>query len=66
MKVTETSLPGVLRIDLEAHVDARGRFVRVFDHTPYAQAGIPVAFAQDNVSVSGPGVLRGLHFQHRL
>jgi dTDP-4-dehydrorhamnose 3,5-epimerase len=55
----------VLKIELEAHTDARGRFVRVFDAPVYAAAGIPVDFAQDNVSVSGPSVLRGLHFQHR-
>ncbi len=63
MKVTPTSLPAVLTIELGRHVDARGSFVRVFDSPVYAQAGIPVDFAQDNVSVSGPGVVRGLHFQ---
>ena len=65
MRVTQTSLPGVLKIELQAHTDARGRFVRVFDAPVYAAAGIPVDFAQDNVSVSGSGVLRGLHFQRR-
>ena len=63
MKVTPTSLPGVLTIELGRHIDARGSFVRVFDAPVYAQAGIPVDFAQDNVSVSEPGVVRGLHFQ---
>lgn len=66
MRVVQTSLPGVLRLELEAHTDARGRFVRVFDRSHYAAAGLPVDFAQDNVSVSGPGVLRGLHYQRRL
>jgi len=63
MKVVQTSIPGVLRLDLQAHEDARGHFVRVFDAPVYASAGIPVDFAQDNVSVSGEGVLRGLHYQ---
>jgi dTDP-4-dehydrorhamnose 3,5-epimerase len=29
----------------------------------YAEEGIPTSFAQDNVSVSSEGVLRGLHYQ---
>jgi len=54
----------VLEITLDLHTDARGRFVRVFDAPVYAASDIPVDFAQDNVSVSGPGVIRGLHYQH--
>lgn len=63
MKITHTSLAGVLRVDLSVHTDPRGTFTRTFDVAAYGAAGIPVVFAQDNVSVSGPGVLRGLHFQ---
>jgi len=65
MRATPTSIPEVIRIDLGVHTDARGQFIRLFDSPVYGQAGIPVEFAQDNVSVSGPGVLRGLHYQHR-
>ncbi len=65
MKVTQTSISGVLRIELTAHTDRRGDFIRVFDAPAYAAAGIPVDFAQDNVSVSQKGVLRGLHYQHQ-
>jgi dTDP-4-dehydrorhamnose 3,5-epimerase len=44
--------------------DARGFFLETFQVDRYArEAGIEVAFVQDNHSRSSRGVLRGLHFQ---
>ena len=63
MKTLATSLPGALVIELDEHVDARGRFVETYRASAYAAAGIDARFVQDNLSTSVRGTLRGLHFQ---
>lgn len=63
MKVSTTVLDGVLLFELEAYSDARGSFTELFVQKRYAEAGMTQLFVQDNWSVSGKGVLRGLHFQ---
>lgn len=64
MKVTETELPGVLLIEPQRFGDSRGFFQESWHARRYADAGIPGPFVQDNLSLSGHGVLRGLHFQN--
>jgi dTDP-4-dehydrorhamnose 3,5-epimerase len=64
MKVTRLSIEGLLLVELVVHGDARGFFVERFQIEKFREAGLPTTFAQDNHSRSGPGVLRGLHFQH--
>ncbi|HEX5136638.1 MAG TPA: dTDP-4-dehydrorhamnose 3,5-epimerase [Planctomycetota bacterium] len=63
MNVEATALPGVLKITPEVFADARGCFFESFRAERYRAHGIPAAFAQDSVSESRKGVLRGLHFQ---
>lgn len=63
MKVTETSLPGVLLVETRIFADPRGHFRESWHARRYADAGIPAAWVQDNVSFSRAGVVRGLHFQ---
>ena len=63
MKVEPTSLPEVLRITPVVRADERGAFHEVWQLERYAEAGLPTAWVQDNVSVSQRDVLRGLHFQ---
>lgn len=64
MKVTATDLPGVLIIEPRIFADERGFLLESFQAERYrAQAGISLAFVQDNHSRSRRGVLRGLHFQ---
>ena len=65
MKVTPTELPGVLVIDPVVHGDARGWFMETFRADVLAAHGVTAAFVQDNQSLSGRGVLRGLHYQIR-
>lgn len=65
MKVIETELPGVLIIEPAVHGDARGFFQETYHAQRYAEAGIALPFVQDNHSRSGPGILRGLHYQLR-
>jgi len=64
MKFTETRLPGVILVEPTVHRDDRGFFLESFHARKYADAGIDVAFVQDNHSRSGRGTLRGLHLQH--
>jgi dTDP-4-dehydrorhamnose 3,5-epimerase len=55
-------IAGALLFEPTPHVDERGFFCRTFDVEVMRAAGIdPGAFAQDSVSRSERGVVRGLH-----
>lgn len=58
------ALPDVLLLEPRVLRDARGHFLESWSAERHAAAGLPASFAQDNVSYSGRGVLRGLHLQH--
>ena len=62
VRVIPTDIPEVLILELEHFPDHRGAFVRHWDAQVWSEAGIG-PFVQDNLSQSGAGVLRGLHFQ---
>jgi dTDP-4-dehydrorhamnose 3,5-epimerase len=64
MKVTETSLPGVLLIEPKVFGDARGFFLESWNARAFREAtGVDADFVQDNHSRSARGVLRGIHYQ---
>ena len=64
MIVTPTdTLPEVLIVEPRVHRDPRGFFVESYHAPRYREAGIEVAFVQDNHSRSVRGTLRGLHWQ---
>ena len=64
MKVTETSLPGVLVIEPRVFGDERGFFYESFNQRAFnAVTGTNHVFVQDNHSRSAKGVLRGMHYQ---
>lgn len=63
MNVLDTSLPGVKVIRAKRFPDERGWFAELWNVERYREVGIASEFAQDNVSFSTRGVLRGLHFQ---
>jgi dTDP-4-dehydrorhamnose 3,5-epimerase len=63
MRVTETSLPGVLLIEPVVHRDGRGFFIETYHADRYREHGIAAPFVQDNHSRSVQGTLRGLHLQ---
>ncbi|MEO0442222.1 MAG: dTDP-4-dehydrorhamnose 3,5-epimerase [Pseudomonadota bacterium] len=64
MKITQTSLAGVVIIEPTVFGDERGFFLETFQRDRYRElAGIGLDFVQDNHSRSAQGVLRGLHFQ---
>jgi dTDP-4-dehydrorhamnose 3,5-epimerase len=64
MRITEAPLPGVLIIEPPRFRDGRGWFAELWNAERYRAAGLDIDFVQDNVSCSGRGVLRGMHFQH--
>jgi dTDP-4-dehydrorhamnose 3,5-epimerase len=61
--VQRTTLDGLLLIEPQAFEDERGYLVETWSRERYHEAGLPAEFAQDNVSCSKRGVLRGLHYQ---
>lgn len=64
MKVTHTTIPGVLIIEPKVFRDASGFFYQSFSKRTFNEAtGLNVNFVQDNHSCSTKGVLRGLHYQ---
>ena len=63
MKIMETELPGVMILEPELHKDNRGIFVELWKRDSSGVSGLPVEFSQDNLSRSGHGCLRGLHYQ---
>lgn len=64
MKVTRTSIPGVLVIEPRVFGDERGFFLESYNQRAFNDAvGHEVIFVQDNHSRSSKGVLRGLHYQ---
>lgn len=63
MKVTETSLPGVLVLTADIYRDSRGAFCETYNQTRMAAAGLPTNWVQDNFSISKKNVVRGIHYQ---
>lgn len=63
MKTVATELSEIVLIEPELHRDERGLFFEAFNQKDYLEAGLGAKFVKDNVSHSGAGVLRGLHYQ---
>lgn len=62
MRAIDTAIEGVKVIELESFPDHRGAFVRYWNDEAWQSVGIG-PFVADNVSISHPRVLRGLHLQ---
>lgn len=64
MQIEPTHLPEVLILTPARFGDARGWFSETFNQARMAEAGLAMAWVQDNHSFSArPGTLRGLHYQ---
>lgn len=64
IEVEKTALDGVLVLTPKRFADARGFFTESYNAKRFGEAGIDVAFVQDNHSYSArAGTVRGLHFQ---
>ena len=60
MRVIPTAIPGPIVIEPRVFDDERGSFFETFHVERFADAGLPSAFVQDNVSTSRRGVRRSL------
>jgi dTDP-4-dehydrorhamnose 3,5-epimerase len=65
MKVTQTTLPGVLLLEPMVFTDSRGFFLESYNKQTMTKLGIVDELVQDNHSFSWRNVLRGLHYQIR-
>ncbi len=65
VKVTESSIPGMLIIDLDRYEDKRGFFMETYERRRYKKYGLDAEFVQDNQSLSCRHTLRGMHYQIR-
>jgi dTDP-4-dehydrorhamnose 3,5-epimerase len=63
VNITKTPIPGLILIEPRIFGDHRGYFMESFSKEKFRSLGIDADFVQDNESMSGKGVLRGLHFQ---
>ncbi|MBA4373142.1 MAG: dTDP-4-keto-6-deoxy-D-glucose epimerase [Thermodesulfovibrio sp.] len=61
MEIVRTKLDGVLLIKPGIFEDHRGEYVETYNEELYKKNGIDIAFVQDDISVSGRHVLRGIH-----
>lgn len=59
----ETLIPGCNEIQPRIFEDARGRFVKVFNHDEFAKLNLETDFSEEYYSHSIRGVIRGMHFQ---
>ena len=63
MKIFDTELPGVKRVEPSVHTDSRGYFFENYQAERYRDFFPDPAQVQDNISHSKQHVLRGLHYQ---
>jgi dTDP-4-dehydrorhamnose 3,5-epimerase len=64
MDIVETTIPAVKVIRPRRFTDERGFFSETWNARRMAEAGLPIAFVQDNHSYSAmAGTVRGLHYQ---
>jgi dTDP-4-dehydrorhamnose 3,5-epimerase len=59
----ETGFAGLIRLKPRLFTDARGVFVKTFHENLFRDLGISFHLREEFYSVSGKGVLRGMHFQ---
>ncbi len=64
MKIIQTGIAGLVIIEPVVHGDERGYFMELWKLGSYTGEPFPKQFVQSNLSRSGPGVLRGLHYQY--
>jgi len=63
MKITETSIKGLMIIEPKIFTDSRGYFFESYSKAKFTEAGIDIDFVQDNQSCSNRGTVRALHAQ---
>ena len=64
MPFTKADIPGLIIFKPVVFEDPRGSFFESFNQATFEKEGLDYSWIQDNQSVSGHGVVRGLHFQN--
>lgn len=64
MRIIPCDIAGPLILEPSAFGDERGFFMESWNEQRFREAGLDLAWVQDNHSRSHKGVLRGLHFQN--
>ena len=59
----ETALEGVVLVRPKIFEDRRGHFLEAFRKEKFRENGLIHEYIQDNISTSGKGTVRGLHYQ---
>lgn len=65
MKIKQTKIKGCVEIETTPFKDERGSFQEIYSTHLFEEAKLPISWAQENLSVSKKGVLRGLHIQRK-
>jgi dTDP-4-dehydrorhamnose 3,5-epimerase len=64
MQFVETSIPGVVVVDIEKLEDKRGFFARTWCAREFEEHGLAVGMVQASIALNlKKGTLRGIHFQ---
>ena len=63
MQIISAEIPEVLTIQPDIFEDSRGYFIESFNKARFDNNNLEVNFVQDNISRSGRGIIRGLHYQ---
>jgi dTDP-4-dehydrorhamnose 3,5-epimerase len=63
MEFKPTPIPGLMVLQPKYLGDHRGHFAETYRKELFESHGLPTDFVQENESLSGQGILRGLHFQ---
>jgi dTDP-4-dehydrorhamnose 3,5-epimerase len=63
VKFTPTVIPDVIVVEPAVHQDHRGFLMETWHAGRFRQAGLDLAFVQDNHSHSVRNTIRGLHYQ---
>jgi len=65
MKIIETKIKGLYILEPRVFGDDRGYFFESFNSQTFKElTGVELDFVQDNQSMSGKNIVRGLHFQN--
>src|SRR6185436_951581 len=63
LHIHETSLAGVVVIDIDCFKDERGFYMETWNKRDFQASGLDLNFVQEGHSRSACGVVRGLHYQ---
>lgn len=61
IEVAKTNLEGVLLIKPTFFQDQRGQYLELYNEKLYKSKGIAVDFVEDDISIAGRNVIKGIH-----